>query len=141
MDEPGTVDVVYGIEPDLSADEFVDLLHRSTLAGRRPVDEAETIERMLRNADVTITARLDGRLVGVARGITDFSYCSYLSDLAVDAAYQRRGIGRALLGRFHDEAGLHTTLILLAAPLAREYYPRIGMLAHDSCWVLPRVPR
>ena len=131
--------VVYAIEPGLDAPEFLDLLARSTLAERRPVDEPATIRGMLANAGVIATARVGGLLVGVARAITDFSYCTYLSDLAVDRDYQRRGIGRELVRRTHEAAGLGTTLILLAAPKARAYYPRIGMQAHDSCWVIPRL--
>ena len=131
-------EVEYLVEPGLGVDEFLDVLERSTLAERRPVDEPETIRAMLKNADVVVTARVDGRLVGVSRAITDFSYCAYLSDLAVDAAYQRRGIGRELIRRTHEVAGAGTTLILLAAPKARTYYPQVGMTAHDSCWVIPR---
>jgi GNAT superfamily N-acetyltransferase len=131
------VEVTYDIEPELQAPEFIDLLVRSTLAERRPVGEPGTIEGMLRHAGVIVTARAGGRLVGVSRAITDFSYCTYLSDLAVDEAYQRRGIGRELIRRTHEAAGLRTTLILLAAPAACGYYPHIGMAAHDSCWVIP----
>jgi predicted N-acetyltransferase YhbS len=76
--------------------------------------------------------------VGVARALTDFAFCTYLLDLAVDEAYQRRGIGREMVRRTHEAAGLHTTLILLAAPKARDYYPHVGMRPHDSCWVVPR---
>jgi predicted N-acetyltransferase YhbS len=133
-------EVAYQIEPALGAHEFVDLLRRSTLAERRPVGEPETIEAMLRNADILATARVEGRLVGVSRAITDFAYCTYLSDLAVDEAYQRRGIGRELVRRTHETAGLGTMLVLLAAPQARTYYPAIGMTAHDSCWIIPRRP-
>ena len=71
---------------------------------------------MLKNADVILTARLNGLLVGVSRAITDFAFCTYLSDLAVDEKYQRRGIGRELIRRTHEAAGLHTMLILVAAP-------------------------
>ena len=131
-------EVVYALEPDLTAEEFVDVLNRSTLAERRPVDEPETVRGMLRHADVVVTARVGGRLVGIARAISDFSYCTYLSDLAVDRAHQRRGIGRELIRRTHEAAGLATTLILLAAPAARTYYPHVGMAAHDSCWIIPR---
>jgi predicted N-acetyltransferase YhbS len=95
---------------------------------------------MLANAGVIVTARVGGVLVGVSRALTDFAYCTYLSDLAVDVAYQRRGIGRQLIRQTHEAAGLHTTLILLAAPKAREYYPRVGMTQHDSCWLLPEQP-
>jgi GNAT superfamily N-acetyltransferase len=131
-------DVVYALEPDLGAEEFIDVLTRSTLAERRPVDEPETIRGMLRNAGVLVTARVEGRLVGISRAITDFSYCTYLSDLAVDRIFQRRGIGRELIRRTHEAAGLNTMLILLAAPLARAYYSHIGMASHDSCWLIAR---
>src|SRR5205823_12717244 len=107
----------------------------------RPVHDSETIRAMLKNADLILTARRDGLLVGVSRAVTDFAFCTYLSDLAVDAAHQRQGIGRELIRRTHEAAGLHTTLILLAAPKARDYYPHIGMTRHDSCWVIPRPAR
>ena len=93
---------------------------------------------MLRQADVIVTARVDGLLVGVSRAITDFSFCTYLSDLAVDETFQGQGIGRELIRRTHEAAGLHTTLILLPAPKAQTYYPHIGLTKHESCWVIPR---
>lgn len=130
--------VVYAMEPELSVDEFIDVLQRSTLAERRPVDNLKIIDGMLRHADVIATARVDGLLVGVSRAITDFSYCTYLSDLAVDVAFQGLGIGKELIERTHQAAGLQTTLILLAAPKARTYYPHIGMAQHDSCWTIAR---
>ena len=133
--------VTYRLEPDLTPEEFIDVLVRSTLAERRPVHDLDTIRAMLKNADVILTARLDGLLVGVSRAITDFAYCTYLSDLAVDEKHQRQGIGRELIRRTHEAAGLHTTLILLAAPKAQAYYPHIGMTKHESCWVVARQPR
>ena len=130
--------IAYQLEPGLAAEEFIDVLVRSTLAERRPVHDPETIRGMLRHADVIVTARAEGLLVGVSRAITDFSYCTYLSDLAVDRQFQRQGIGRELIARTHAAAGLKTTLILLSAPAARSYYPHIGMQPHDSCWLIPR---
>jgi predicted N-acetyltransferase YhbS len=129
--------VIYQLEPNLPAEEFIDVLVRSTLAERRPVGAPNMIRAMLANADVVATAREDGLLVGISRAITDYSFCTYLSDLAVDEAYQRRGIGRELIRRTHEAAGLHTTLILLSAPKAQSYYPHIGMVKHESCWIIP----
>jgi GNAT superfamily N-acetyltransferase len=123
------------LEPQLSVEEFIDVLVRSTLGERRPVDDRERIESMLQNADLIVTARLNGRLVGVSRAITDFAFCTYLSDLAVDESCQKQGIGRKLIERTHEAAGLMTRLILIAAPKARSYYPHIGMVPHDSCWM------
>jgi predicted N-acetyltransferase YhbS len=130
--------IEYRIEPDLSVAEFIDVLERSTLAQRRPVSDRETIAQMLARADIVVTARQDGRLVGVSRAISDFSFCTYLSDLAVDEAFQRQGVGRELVRRTHEAAGLATMLILLAAPKAQTYYAHIGMTRHDSCWIIPR---
>lgn len=127
--------ITYAVEPRLSPGEFVDVLKRSTLAERRPVDRPDIVAGMLGHADLIVTARdSTGLLVGVSRAITDYSYCTYLSDLAVDEAFQRRGIGRELIRRTHEAAGLHTSLILLAAPKAESYYPHIGMQPHHSCW-------
>lgn len=133
--------IQYRLEPELTSAEFVDILRRSTLAERRPVDDAATIAGMLDRADVIVTARDDaGLLLGVSRAITDFHYCTYLSDLAVDVAVQRQGIGKELIRRTHVAAGLQTTLILLSAPAAVQYYPHIGMQPHPSCWIIPRTP-
>ena len=131
-------EIRYAIEPDLSADEFIAVLRASTLAERRPVAEPARIETMLRHSDITVTARIRGRIIGVSRAITDFGFCCYLSDLAVDEVYQRRGIGKTLIERTWDAAGRGTTLILLAAPKAIAYYPHIGMTRHDACYIYPR---
>ncbi len=137
------MDIDYQLESHLQIgpEEFIDLLKRSTLGERRPVNETETIRGMLENADVIVTARADGLLVGISRAITDYNFCTYLSDLAVDVNYQRQGIGKELIARTHEAAGRNTTLVLLAAPKARTYYPHVGMHAHDSCWVIPRMPK
>jgi GNAT superfamily N-acetyltransferase len=132
------MDISYAFEPHLSAQEFHDVLVASSLGARRPVKDVERLERMLRNANIIVTARHEGRLVGVARALSDFSYCCYLSDLAVDAAYQKRGIGKRLLEETHAQAGPETMLILIAAPAAEGYYPKIGMTQHMSCWTRAR---
>src|SRR5258707_13928735 len=89
------IDVVYRLEsyPELRVEEFIDVLERSTLAERRPVGQPETIRGMLEHADVIVTARSGNLLVGISRAITDYTFCTYLSDLAVDQDFQRFGIG------------------------------------------------
>lgn len=132
----------FTVDGEVTANEFIDVLRRSTLAERRPVDDRPTIEGMLQGADVIVAAHdNNGQLVGISRAITDWSYCTYLSDLAVDMQFQGQGIGRELIRRTHEAAGLSTTLILLAAPKAASYYPRIGMEQHDSCWLIPGQPK
>lgn len=131
--------IAYSLEPGLRAEEFRAVLIASTLGERRPVDDLQRLDRMLRQADLVVTARDGKRLVGISRALTDFSYCCYLSDLAVDVAYQRQGIGKRLIAETHKSAGELTSLVLVAAPAAESYYPRIGMQQRPSCWTLPRV--
>ncbi len=134
-----TEDVTYAVEDDLSPGEFIDVLRRSGLAERRPVDDAARIARMVENADLTVTARDgDGVLIGVSRCITDFSYCCYCSDLAVDAAWQGLGVGRELIRRSHEAAGPGTTFLLTSAPQAMSYYPHAGLEKFDNCFGIPR---
>ncbi len=116
--------------------DFVDLLNRSTLAERRPVNDPKCIKAMLKHANLLCTAWDGSKLVGVARSITDFEYCCYLSDLAVDEAYQKQGVGRELIRLTQSRLGPKAKIILLAAPKAEAYYPRIGFDSHRSAWVL-----
>ena len=133
--------ILYSTTILLTPAAFIDLLRRSTLAERRPVDDPDTITGMVANADLTVTAWDGELLVGVARSVTDVTYCCYLSDLAVDVAYQRQGIGVELMARTQDELGPHCKIILLAAPAAANYYSHVGFEHYPRCWVLDRDKR
>ena len=121
---------------NITTSEFRDLLIRSTLGERRPIENSRTLEAMIKNADLVCTAWDNDKLVGIARSVTDFEYCCYLSDLAVDVTYQNRGIGKQLIELTKQQLGDNTTLILLSAPKAVEYYPKIGFNAHNSAWTI-----
>jgi len=132
------LNIEYKLNPNLTDSEFIDILDRSTLAERRPVDDKACIEGMLKNADIIITAYDNEKLIGVARSITDFHYCCYLSDLAVDKHYQQLGIGTKLIDMTQQQLNEKCKIILLSAPSAREYYPKVGFTQHPSAWTLAR---
>ncbi|MCK5438364.1 MAG: GNAT family N-acetyltransferase [Gemmatimonadetes bacterium] len=134
--ESETGQIEYAIESDLTVDEFIGVLKASTLSERRPVDDHACVAGMIERADLIVTARAGGSLVGVARSVTDFHYCCYLSDLAVDERYQKRGIGKRLVDETRARLGPRCTLILLSAPAAIEYYPRLGFERHPQAWIL-----
>ena len=130
------MNIDYAHDRAVTEHEFIDVLKRSSLAARRPVDAPERVRAMLAHANLLCTAWDGSKLVGAARSVTDFEYCCYVSDLAVDVAYQNMGIGRELLRLTRSRLGKFTTLILLAAPAAEKYYPRLGFEPHRSAWVL-----
>ena len=119
--------IVYALEPGLGADEFQEVLVASGLAPRRPAAYLERLGRMLAGSDLIVTARRDGRLVGVARTLTDFAFCAYLSDLAVARDVQGLGIGRRLIEETRRAAGPEANVLLTAAPGVEGYYEKIGM--------------
>ena len=129
------MEITYQQEPNLSVAEFRDVLERSTLGERRPIDEPDRLEKMCKNADIMLTARCEGKLVGVSRSLSDFTYATYLSDLAVDIAFQHFGIGKRLIAETKKIVP-QGKLILLSAPAAIEYYPKIGMTQFEYAFYI-----
>ncbi len=128
--------ITYSSDRAITAVQFIDVLKRSTLGERRPIDNISRIDQMLKHANLLCTAWDGDKLVGVARSLTDFSYCCYLSDLAVDETYQHQGIGKELIRCTQASLDPKANLILLAAPKAVTYYPKIGFNAHSSAWLI-----
>ncbi|MGH2543650.1 MAG: GNAT family N-acetyltransferase [Ardenticatenaceae bacterium] len=128
--------ISYRIGNQLDLDEVIGLYRASTLGERRPIEERERFRSMLENANLVVTAWEDELLIGIARCISDFSYVTYVSDLAVRQSHQKQGIGRELLRVAQRASGPQTKLLLLAAPAAVTYYPHIGFTHHPQAWIL-----
>lgn len=127
--------ITYKTGNELNLDAVIDLYRASTLGERRPVDDRERMRLMLQHANLVITAWDGDLMVGISRSLTDFSYATYLSDLAVRLSHQRQGIGKELI-RHTQAAAPQAAVILLAAPAAEKYYPRIGFTHHPQAWIL-----
>ena len=137
--------VNYQINSAITPEQFIDVLSKSSLGARRPLDNYDVIKGMLDNADLLVTAWVNEeheeavnnsesnkKLIGVARCVTDFSYCCYLSDIAVDEAYQKQGIGKSMIKKIEQQLPPSCKIILLSAPQASDYYPKIGFTKHES---------
>jgi GNAT superfamily N-acetyltransferase len=129
-------EIIYATDRKIDPDSFIDVLRRSTLAERRPVDDADCIAGMLEHYDLLATAWQADTLVGIARSVTDFSYCCYVSDLAVDSELQGLGVGTELLRQTRMKLGPLCSMNLLSAPAAAGYYPRVGFERHPNAFVL-----
>jgi GNAT superfamily N-acetyltransferase len=132
------MNIEYQINAPVSADQFVDLLVRSGLSERRPIDDGDCIKGMLANSNLIVSAWASGELAGIARSMTDFHYACYLSDLAVCRSIQKQGIGKQLQAITQEQLGPRCKLILVAAPSANSYYGHIGFTNNPRCWVLSR---
>jgi len=130
--------IEYKINAPVSTDQFIELLLESTLGERRPVEDRECMEGMVKNSNLMVTAWDGDKLIGIARSMTDFHYACYMSDLAVDKRYQREGIGKKLQSLTQEQLGPKCKLILVAAPDANSYYKHIGFTNNQRCWVLER---
>ena len=126
----------YRDDATISVEEAIELYKRSTLGERRPIDRPDIFEGMLKNANLTITAWSGSRLVGIARSLTDFSYVTYLADLAVDSEFQSQGIGKQLIEETRRRLKPECMIVLLSAPKANEYYPKLGFEHNPRAWVL-----
>lgn len=126
----------YRVGNALDLDEVLELYRASTLGERRPIDDRATFTSMLAHANLVVTAWDGDLLVGIARTLTDFLYVGYLADLAVRESHQRQGIGAALIRTTRAHMGPSSSIVLLAAPKAVDYYPRLGFTQHGSAWVL-----
>lgn len=128
--------ISYEVVPPTAADiaELARVYRESGLAERRPVEDADRFTAMIRGANLIIVAREDGRAVGVARCLTDDSYVTYVSDIAVSKSHQRSGVGKAILDEIERQAP-GVKLVLLSAPDAQAYYPKVGFAQHPSAWL------
>lgn len=130
--------IEYKINAPVSTDQFIGLLRESTLGERRPIEDRECMEGMVKNSNLIVTAWQGEELIGIARSMTDFHYACYLSDLAVHMKYQKSGIGKKLQVKTQEQLGPNCKLILVAAPAANAYYEHIGFTNNQRCWVLER---
>ncbi|HEY5801070.1 MAG TPA: GNAT family N-acetyltransferase [Burkholderiaceae bacterium] len=128
--------ITYTQDRALTAQQLADIFTRAGL--RRPTGDLQRMALMLEHADLLMTAWDGGTLVGVARTLSDFAFSSYLSDLAVDLAYQQHGIGRELIARTKQAVGPDSMLLLLSVPTAMAYYPKVGMDVASNAFIIQR---
>jgi N-acetylglutamate synthase-like GNAT family acetyltransferase len=130
------MEIVYKYNEPVKAEDVIQVFRNSGIT--RPIGQKERIQKMLNHANLILTAWDHNRLVGIARALTDFSYCCYLSDLAVDKDYQKSGIGKELIDRIRKIIGEEVALILLSAPSAMDYYPKVGFDKVDNGFIIRR---
>ncbi|MET4080853.1 putative N-acetyltransferase YhbS [Pedobacter sp. UYP30] len=128
--------IIYKVNEMPNIDAVIEVYNDSGI--NRPTSNRARIANMYENANLIVCAFHQEELIGVARSLTDYVYCCYLSDLAVKASYQKQGIGKELIGLTREAIGEDTTLILLSAPEAMDYYPKVGFERIQNGFIIRR---
>ena len=128
--------IEYHTDRKITTEQFIQILKDSTLAERRPVNDSNRMQKMVKNAAIMISAWDENLLVGIARSISDFAHWTYLADLAVHQKYHKKGIGKKLIELTRTVTGEDVNMILIAAPAAKDYYGHLGFSKNEQSWVL-----
>ncbi|MCR8845621.1 GNAT family N-acetyltransferase [Paenibacillus sp. SC116] len=131
------MEIIYMVTNEIQAEDVSRVFETSGI--KRPYQDLERLQRMMENSDIVITAWHDRKMIGIARAVTDYSYCCYLSDLAIDIDYQKGGIGKKLVNLVREKIGEECSLVLLSAPGAMDYYEKLGFSKADNAFVIKRV--
>jgi GNAT superfamily N-acetyltransferase len=130
------MNIIYRNDALFTVEQVIDLYKKSSLGERRPIDRPDIFLGMIANADIIISAWHDEKLVGISRALTDYTYVTYLADLAVDEEYQHQGIGKQLIAETQKRTEPECMMVLLAAPKANDYYPKLGFTPNPRGWML-----
>ena len=130
------MNAIYRIGPVPETKSIIEIYQSSGI--NRPTADTQRIAKMYQHSNLVVTAWHDEKLIGIARSLTDYSYCCYLSDLAVRKEYQQQGIGKELIALTQQAIGPQAMLLLLSAPAALEYYPKLGFEAVDNGFIIKR---
>lgn len=122
-------------ENTISLKEFIFLLEDSGLGKRRPMDNLDLLRKMIDGANFWVTAKENGKTVGILRGLSDRCYRCFIADLAVAKDHQGKGIGKSLL-QFTRDLNPDMRLFLFSAEDAEPFYQRLGFTLHEKCYQL-----
>ena len=127
--------ITYFRDEEISFSEYYEFLARTDLGSQYPEEQfEERVTRTLKNRSIGITARdQDGLLVGIAFGLTDFSYFLFLTDLGVDRDFVGKGIGSELMTRIQKGAGGEDdiSVVTVSNEEAYGFYQKAGLENSD----------
>jgi ribosomal protein S18 acetylase RimI-like enzyme len=130
------MEITYSFTKKPSTNQIITLYNKAGLP--RPTTDKRRIKEMFDNSSLIVSAWDNEHLVGISRSMTDWVWCCYLSDLAVDPDYKKSGIGKKLIDLTKEKLGDECMLLLLSVPTAMDYYPKVGFQKEDRAFIIPR---
>ena len=127
--------ITYQKEDTVHLEEYITILTDSGLAVRRPMEDIEFLDKMVQGSNLWVTARQNGRMVGLLRGLSDYCYRCFVADLAVAKEFQGKGIGREIIS-FTRNFSPGARIFLFSAEDAEGFYKKLGFQLHERCYEL-----
>jgi len=134
--------IVYAKESNILVEEVIEHFNSCGYPHESDQFDDEQVEKLIAHSKLVVTARDNGKLVGIAFSITDFTSTCFISDLAVRPEYRRHGCGEELVTRSHELAGGEKVrLVSVSNSNTVDYFKTIGMEKCDDVFIIPPVHR
>lgn len=130
------MEIQFRINEKLNAKDVIAVFKSSGI--NRPVEDEERIQAMLDNSNLVVSAWNGSELIALARSVTDYTYCCYLSDIAVKKEHQKFGIGRTLIELTQETIGEETMLLFLSNITPLEFHPKEGFEKVENGYIIKR---
>jgi hypothetical protein len=131
------------VRKNINADDYIEFLTRTDLGSQYPKERfIERINKLVNNVQISLLAvNEDGIIVGTCFGLTDYAYWLMITDLGIDRAYIKNGIGSEMIRISRTEAGGDKNIIVFiyANEEAIPFYERNGLKKSESMMELTNV--
>ncbi|MEM7672211.1 MAG: GNAT family N-acetyltransferase [Verrucomicrobiota bacterium] len=117
------MNVEYSTEDKLHEQEVVALYKANKWSS---AEKPQALLAALANSHSVVTARVEGKLVGLGNAISDGHLVVYYPHLLVDPEFQRQGIGKEMMRRLQKRYAHFHQQMLTADVDAVAFYQSIG---------------
>lgn len=112
-------------------------LNLRAAVGWKKLSEEQAL-KALKNSILTLTATIDGKVVGMGRMVGDGAVICYIQDLVVHPSYQKLGVGESLMKRlieYAESLRLENTELMLCLMCAKgreNFYTKYGFISRPT---------
>lgn len=127
--------LVISSEVHIDRDEVIALYKANNWSSAK---KPEQLYAALQNSAMVVTARINGKLIGLGNALSDGHLVVYYPHLLVHPDYQAKGVGQKIVEEFQKHYNGFHQQILVADGRAIEFYQKCGFrLAGDtrSMWI------
>ncbi len=111
------------LDDEIETDEVIEIYRANKWSS---AEKPELLISALKNSDALVTARISGKLTGIANAISDGFLVVYYPHMLVHPDYQGQGIGREMMKCLQTRYAAFHQQMLVADGKAMEFYKTLG---------------